>query len=188
MCTYVYTLMGYKFSNTSMYPQSTLLLLSHVRRAQPLGDRMEGSPSGPSVHGILQARILEWVAVPSSRGSSQPRDWTRSPTLQADSLSSKPPGKPKNTGIGSLSLLQGIFPSQESNWGLLHSRQILYHLSHQGSYSSFYRDTCYFTQETWKVMNMLPARYLPKYLQRYSIHVTVLSFPVHTSHPTPSLL
>ena len=34
-------------------------------------------PSGSSVDGILQARILEWVAVPSSRGSSQPRDWTR---------------------------------------------------------------------------------------------------------------
>ena len=31
---------------------------------------------GSSVHGILQARILEWVAMPSSRGSSQPRDWT----------------------------------------------------------------------------------------------------------------
>ena len=98
-----------------------------------LCDPMDNSPPGSSVHGILQARILEWVAVPSSRGSSQPRDWTRSPTLQADSLSSEPPGKPKNTGIGSLSLLQGIFPSQESNWGLLHSRQILYQLSYQGS-------------------------------------------------------
>ena len=32
---------------------------------------------GPSVHGILQARILEWVAIPFSRGSSQPRDWVR---------------------------------------------------------------------------------------------------------------
>ena len=46
------------------------------------------APSCPTltVHGILQARILEWVAVPFSRGSSQPRDWSRSPTLQADSL------------------------------------------------------------------------------------------------------
>ena len=34
-------------------------------------------PSGSSAYGILQARTLEWVAVPSSRGSSQPRDWTR---------------------------------------------------------------------------------------------------------------
>ena len=35
------------------------------------------SPPGSSVHGILQARILEWVAMPSSRGSSQPRDRTQ---------------------------------------------------------------------------------------------------------------
>ena len=35
------------------------------------------SPSGSSVPGILQARILEWVAIPSSRGSSGPRDWTQ---------------------------------------------------------------------------------------------------------------
>ena len=48
-----------------------------------------------TVHGILQARILEWVAVPSSRGSSQSRDWTQSPTLQVDSLPAEPPGKPK---------------------------------------------------------------------------------------------
>ena len=39
----------------------------------------------------------------------------------------------QNTGAGSLSLLQGIFPTQESNPGLLHCRQILYQLSHQGS-------------------------------------------------------
>ena len=56
---------------------------------------MDYSPPGSSVHGILQARILESVAIPFSRGSSWPRDWT---------------------------------------WlGLLHCRQILYCLSHQGS-------------------------------------------------------
>jgi len=53
--------------------------------------------------------------------------------LQADSLPAEPPGKPKNTGVVSLSLLQGIFPTQESNWGLLHGRWILYQLSYQGS-------------------------------------------------------
>ena len=40
-----------------------------------LCDLMDCSPPGSSVHGILQARLLEWVALPSSRGSSQPRDW-----------------------------------------------------------------------------------------------------------------
>ena len=57
----------------------------------------------------------------------------RSPTLQADSLPAEPQEKPKNTGLGSLYLLQGIFPTQESNQGLLHCRQILYQLSYQGS-------------------------------------------------------
>ena len=42
-----------------------------------LCDAMDCSPPGSSVHGILQARILEWVAMPSSRGSSQPRDRTQ---------------------------------------------------------------------------------------------------------------
>ena len=53
----------------------------------------------------------------------------RSPALRADSLLTEPPGKPKNTGVGSLSLLQGNFPTQESNRGLLRCRQILYQLS-----------------------------------------------------------
>ena len=56
-----------------------------------------------------------------------------SPTLQVDSLLSEPPGKPKNTGTGSLSLLQRIFLTQETNRGLLHCRWILYQLSYQGS-------------------------------------------------------
>ena len=59
----------------------------------------------------------------------------RSPTLQVDSLPAEPQGKPKNTGMDNLSLLQQIFQTQESNQGLLHSRQILYQLSYQGSAS-----------------------------------------------------
>ena len=83
--------------------------------------------------GILQARVLEWVAMPSSRDLPNPGVESRSPALQADSLPSGPPRKPKNTGLGSLSLLQGILPTQESNQGLLPGRQILYQLSYQGS-------------------------------------------------------
>ena len=82
---------------------------------------------------IFQAKIFKWVAMLSSRGSSQPKDQTRSPALQVDSLPPEPLGKPKNTGVGSLSLLKGIFPTQESNRGLLHCRLILYQLSYQGS-------------------------------------------------------
>ena len=64
-----------------------------------LCDPMDCSPPGPSVHGILQARILEWIDIPS--------------------------------------LLEGIFSAQELNPSLLHYRQILYHLSYQGSQFGF---------------------------------------------------
>ena len=46
------------------------------------------------VHGILQARILEWVAFPFSRGSSQPRDWSQVSPIAGDSLPAEPQGKP----------------------------------------------------------------------------------------------
>ena len=45
--------------------------------------------------------------------------------LEVDSLPSESAGKPENTGVGSLSLLQQIFPTQELNWGLLHCRHSL---------------------------------------------------------------
>ena len=89
-------------------------------------------PMDYTVHGILQARILKWVAFPFSIFPTQ----GRSPTSQVDSLPTESPGKSKSTGVGSLSLLQGIFPTQELNWGLLHCRGILYQLSYQGSPSN----------------------------------------------------
>ena len=66
-----------------------------------------------TVHGILQARILEWEAFPFSKASSQPRDRTQVPRIAGRFffLPAKPQGKPKNTGVGSLSLLQQIFPT-----------------------------------------------------------------------------
>ena len=85
------------------------------------------------VHGILQARILEQVAFPFSRGLPNPGIEPRSSALQVDSLPAEPQGKPKYTGVGSLSLLQRIFLTQELNWGLLHCRWMLYQLSYQGS-------------------------------------------------------
>ena len=56
----------------------------------------------------------------------------RSTTKQADSLLSEPPGKAKSTRVGSLSLIQGIFLTQELNWRLWYCRQILHQLSYQG--------------------------------------------------------
>ena len=56
--------------------------------------------------------------------------------MQTDSLPAEPQGKPKNTGVGSLSLLQRTFPTQGLNQGLLHCRWILHQLSYQGSHDS----------------------------------------------------
>ena len=90
--------------------------------------------------GILQAGILEWTGPPGDL--TNPGTEPRSPTWQADSLLSEPPGKPKSTRVGNLSLLQGgIFPTQELNQGLLHCRWILYQLSHQGG--RFYCTACW---------------------------------------------
>ena len=83
-----------------------------------------------AVHGILPARILEWVDFPSPGDLPNSGIKARSPTLQANSLPAKLQEKPKNTGVGSLSLLQQIFPTQELNWGVLHCRWILYQLSY----------------------------------------------------------
>ena len=114
--------------------------------------------------------MLEWVAISSSRESSQPRDWTWVSYLAHRFFMAEPPGKPvcvlnhlvvsdslwpcglqpsrllcpwdspgKKTGVGCHALLQGIFPTQGLNMGLLRCRQIFffffffYHLSHWGS-------------------------------------------------------
>ena len=75
------------------------------------------------------SRSEHWsgVAFPFSRGSSQ----SRSSTWQEGSLPAEPQGKPKNTGVGRLSLLQWICLTQEWNRGLLHCRWTVYQLSHQ---------------------------------------------------------
>ena len=88
----------HKFANLFIFFMKKVVLVTqlYLTLCDPL------SLPGSSVHGILQARILEWVAV---------------------------------------LFLQGIFPTQSLNLGLLHCRQILYHLSHQGNpYSSLYLD------------------------------------------------
>ena len=111
-------------------------------QADSLPSELQGSPKVPqscptlcdpmnyTVHGIIQARILEWVTFPFSRESNPGPPHCRQILLPAE-----PQGKPKNTGMGSLSLLQGIFPTQESNQGLLHCRRVLYQLSYEEAHN-----------------------------------------------------
>ena len=115
-----------------------------------------GPPRGLLCRGCMSWRNIPalWDTLPNREGSEKkypdfflfclqfPASWDlpnpgikpRSPTLQADSLPAEPPRKSKNTGVGSLSLLQRILLTQELNWGLLHCRRILYQLSYQGRF------------------------------------------------------
>ena len=73
--------------------------------------------------GILQARYWSGLPCPPPGNFSNPGIKPRSSTLQVDSLPSEPRGKPKNTGVGSLPLLKGNFPTQVSKQGLLDCRR-----------------------------------------------------------------
>ena len=188
---------------------TTSLLFAKWDTCLTLCNPMDCSLPGSSFHEILQARILEWVAIPFSRGSSWHRDQTRvscisyngrrilyctTCTTQVQFLgrelraegpahsclceilnSNLPSGKlltcyqsevkslshvrllatpwtvayhappcmdfpGKSTGVGCHFLLQGIFLTQGWNWGLLHCRQTLYRLTHQGSPTCYQRD------------------------------------------------
>ena len=59
-------------------------------------DPMDYNPPDSSVHGIFQTRILEWVVISFSRGSSRPRDRTQDSCLAGRCFTTEPPGKPYN--------------------------------------------------------------------------------------------
>ena len=69
-----------------------------VKSSSTLCGPVDYSPPGSSVHGIVQARVLEWVSISFSRVSSRLRDGNGSPPLQADALPTEPPGKPITPG------------------------------------------------------------------------------------------
>ena len=82
-----------------------MVVLVAIVSCDPMDRRLPGS----SVHGILQARILEQIAISFSRGSSWPRKWTRSPSLQANDLLTELWGKPHSSSIScSNNSLKGI--------------------------------------------------------------------------------
>ena len=146
-------------SNSNFYIIKILKSIKNIPEGQFLFlcNPMNCSLPDSSVHGIFQARILEWVAISYPGNLPNPR---MEPTClvslqwQADSLPLRHLGEVlvsklcltlcnsidyslpissvwnspgKNSGVGSHSLLQGIFPIQRLNPGLLHCRQILYH-------------------------------------------------------------
>ena len=93
----------------------------------------ESTPNATARNATRMRTAEMAMGFPSLGDLPNPGIKPRSPTLQADSLPAEPPGKPMNTGVGSLSLLQWIFPTQELNQGLLNCKWILYQLSYKGS-------------------------------------------------------
>ena len=129
------------------------------------------SPSGSSVHGILQARLLEWV--PSSRGFFWPQFSPitvhdgielQSPTLQADSLPSEPPGKPS---VLSTEIIKR--PSLEALW-------------QTGAASHLFGNTGP-GDTIWRVPWLLELAPSPVIPVGYFSLVTVMSFPVGWLQP-----
>ena len=128
--------------NLDIYPSFSSFKLYDLRQA--VYRAMKESESHSVMSGSLQppwtiqfmkfSRPEYWSGWPFPSPGDLPNPGIKpgSAALQVDSLPAEPQGKPKNTGVGSLSLLQQIFPTQESNQGFLHCRRILYQLSYQG--------------------------------------------------------
>ena len=75
-CEVTFQLLLEYFSDKKLTTWLPCVPAQSLQSCPTLCNPMNYSPPGSSVYGILQARTLQWVAVPSSRGSSQPRDWT----------------------------------------------------------------------------------------------------------------
>ena len=113
-------------------------------------------------HSSLNSPRGWWRSTPAAaQGSVSTEKWKWSRSVVSDSLWPhglygpwNSPGQ--NTGVGSLPLLQGIFPTQESNPGLPHCRWILYQLSHKGNPIG----KCQFTADRRKGWRILQVRYL----------------------------
>ena len=109
------------------------MLFLVIQSCLTLCDPMDNSLPSSLPQGFSRQEYSSGLSCPPPGDLPNPGIKPRCLALQADSLPSEPTGKPKNTGVGSLFLLQGIFLIQEANQGLLHGRQILYQLSYQGS-------------------------------------------------------
>ena len=116
------------------YTLSSTLAVCSVAQLCPTLWRPHGLQPTSLLYPWEFSRQQYWSVLPSPPpwDLANPEIEPRSPVLPANSL----PEKPKNTRVDSLSLPQGIFPTQELNRGLLHYRWILYQLSSHGSPSS----------------------------------------------------
>ena len=101
-----------------------------MSRVQLFATSWSVASRAPLSMGFSRQEYWSGLPFPSPGDLPNPGIKPRSPALQADSLPIEPPGEPKNSGVGGLSLLQGIFLTQEGNRGILNCRCILYQLTY----------------------------------------------------------
>ena len=175
-----------------------MYVLSHFSLVRLFVTPWIGASQTPLSMGFFRQEYWSGLPWPPPGDLPDPRIKPRSPSLQAHSLPSASPGKPRNTGVGSLFPLHGIFLTQELNWGLLHCRQILHQLSYQGSppcaihiyiaetnptLSSNYMPIIFFEKE--RVVWGLCSSNTPRY---HNIHVFISVFlPSSCSNPIHSV-
>ena len=91
--SWLYAILAQKVSQeSSIFQEQYVCMLSPFRYVPLMCDPMDCSPPGSSVHGILQGRIMEWVAISSSRGSSQHWDQTQVSWIAGRLFTIEPPG------------------------------------------------------------------------------------------------
>ena len=112
-------------------------MLSHFSCVQICVTLWTVAYQAPQSLGFSRQEYCSGLPFPTPEDLPNPGIEPRSPTLQADSLPAESQGKPKNTGVDSLSLLQWIFLTQKLNQGLLHCRRIIYQINYHGSPNDF---------------------------------------------------
>ena len=129
------------------------LKVKFTQSCPSLWDPMDCSLPGSSVHWILRARILEWVAIPFSQGSSQLRDWTQVSHIVGRIFTIWATREAQEYWSGLSIPSPTDVLTQELNQGLLHCRRILYQLSYQDVLIYFYN----FCSTWWKSFRLLFA-------------------------------
>ena len=99
------------------YCSEQLYYCSVAQSPPTLCNLMDCSPPGSSVHGVFQVRMLEWVAISYSRGSSQTRDQPMSPALAGTFFTTEPPGKPALTNNAEQMMTREKQCAEKPCWG-----------------------------------------------------------------------
>ena len=173
---------GVRGEGLSPYPPLQLLFevsCMHAQSCLTLGDPMDYNLSGSSVCGIFQARILEWVAISSSRGSSQSRDQTHVSCLLHQEAGSLPVAQPGSPHIRLLYLSkqcpyasQSHLQMQERENSVPKGKQQMSTHPKQGCFERMHKATVlYFSTSNWLLpQNVQELNHRPRFLSNFNVY------------------